>query len=67
MDIYATSIDYDPKNKLSIDFFRTVQNKMHYATHGNTAAELFFYRVESNKENLGLTNFKGNQPTKNET
>ena len=65
LDIYATRIDYDPKNKLSIDFFRTVQNKMHYATHGNTAAELIFYRVDSNKENLVLTNFKGNQPTKN--
>lgn len=67
LDIYATSIDYNPKNKLSIEFFKTVQNKMHYATHGNTAAELIFYRVDSNKENLGLTNFKGDYPTKNET
>jgi len=67
LDIYATSIDYDPKDQLSIDFFRTVQNKMHYATHGNTAAELIFYRVDSNKKNLGLTNFKGKQPTKHET
>lgn len=67
LDIYATSIDYDPKDKLSIDFFKTVQNKMHYATHGNTAAEVIFTRVDSNKENLGLTNFKGDYPTKSET
>lgn len=67
LDIYATSIDYNPKDKLSIDFFKTVQNKMHYATHGNTAAELIFYRVDSNKENIGLTNFKGDYPTKSET
>ncbi len=67
LDIYATSIDYNPKDKLSIDFFKTVQNKMHYATHGNTAAEVIFYRVNSEKENLGLTNFKGEYPTKSET
>ena len=67
LDIYATSIDYNPKDKLSIDFFKTVQNKMHYATHGNTAAEVIFYRVDSNKENLGLTNFKGDYPTRDET
>lgn len=66
LDIYATSIDYNPKDKLSIDFFKTVQNKMHYATHGNTAAEVIFYRVDSEKENLGLTYFKGNYPTKSE-
>ena len=67
LDIYATSIDYDPKDKLSIEFFKTVQNKMHYATHGHTAAEIIFARVDSNKENVGLTNFKGNYPTKSET
>lgn len=67
LDIYATSIDYNPKDKLSIEFFKTVQNKMHYATHGSTAAEVIFYRVDSKKENLGLTNFKGNYPMKNET
>lgn len=67
LDIYATSIDYNPKDKLSIGFFKTVQNKMHYATHGKTAAEVIFYRVDSEKDNLGLTNFKGNYPTKNET
>ena len=67
LDIYATSIDYDPKDELSIDFFKTVQNKMHYATHGHTAAEVIFYRVDSKKDNIGLTNFKGNYPTKSET
>ena len=67
LDIYATSIDYNPNDKLSINFFKTVQNKMHYATHGNTAAEVIFYRVDSKKDYLGLTNFKGNYPTKSET
>ena len=67
LDIYATSIDYNPKDKLSIDFFKTVQNKMHYATHGNTAAEVIFYRIDAKKDYLGLTNFKGNSPTKSET
>lgn len=67
LDIYATSIDYNPNDKLSINFFKTVQNKMYYATHGNTAAEVIFYRVDSKKDYLGLTNFKGNYPTKSET
>ena len=67
LDIYATAIDYDPKDKVSIEFFNTVQNKMHYATHGSTAAEVIFNRVDSSKENLGLTNFKGDYPTKSET
>ena len=67
LDIYATSIDYNPKDSLSIDFFKTVQNKMHYATHGKTAAEIIFTRVDSEKDNLGLTNFKGDYPTKSET
>ena len=67
LDIYSTSVDYNPKDKLSINFFKTVQNKMHYATHGLTAAEIIFTRVDSEKDNLGLTNFKGNYPTKSET
>lgn len=67
LDIYATSIDYDPKDELSIDFFKTVQNKMHYATHGHTAAEIIFTRVDTEKDYLGLTNFKGDYPTKSET
>ena len=67
LDIYATSIDYDAKDKKTKEFFKTVQNKMHYAVHGNTAAEVIFNRVDSEKENIGLTNFKGNMPTKSET
>ena len=67
LDIYATSIDYDPNNKLSISFFKNIQNKMHYAAHGHTAAEVIFYRVDSEKDYLGLTNFKGEYPTKSET
>ena len=67
LDIYATSIDYDVNNELTREFFKTVQNKMHYAVHGNTAAEIIFNRVDSNKENIGLTNFKGNMPTRSET
>ena len=67
LDIYATSIDYDAKDEKTKEFFKTVQNKMHYAVHGNTAAEVIFNRVDSEKENIGLTNFKGNIPTKSET
>ena len=67
LDIYATSVDYDAKEEITKEFFRTVQNKMHYATHGNTAAEVIFNRVDSEKENIGLTNFKGTIPTKAET
>lgn len=67
LDIYATSIDYNPKDKLSINFFKTVQNKMHFATHGQTAAEIVFNRVDANKSNIGLTNFKGDIPTREET
>ena len=67
LDIYATSVDYDANNELTKEFFKTIQNKMHYATHGNTAAEVIYNRVDSNKENIGLTNFKGNIPTRSET
>ena len=67
LDIYATSVDYDAKNEQTREFFKTVQNKMHYAVHGNTAAEVIFNRVDSKKENIGLTNFKGNMPTRAET
>lgn len=66
LDIYATSIDYDAKDEKTKEFFKTVQNKMHYAVHGNTAAEVIFNRVDSEKENIGLTNFKGNSPTRAE-
>ena len=67
LDIYATSVDYDAKNEQTREFFRTVQNKMHYAVHGKTAAEVIFNRVDSEKENIGLTNFKGSMPTRAET
>lgn len=66
LDIYATSIDYDPKKEITFNFFRTVQNKMHYAVSKSTAAEIVYNRVDSNKENIGLTNFKGDTPTRRE-
>jgi hypothetical protein len=66
LDIYATSIDYDPKAETSQLFFKTVQNKMHYAAHGHTAAELIYQRISAEKPNLGLTSFKGEKPTKEE-
>ena len=67
LDIYATSIDYDAKDEKTKEFFKTVQNKMHYAVHGNTAAEIIYNRVDSQKENIGLTSFRGDIPTKSET
>lgn len=67
LDIYSTSIDYNPKKEITINFFKTVQNKMHYAVSNNTAAEIVFNRVDSSKENIGLTNFKGDMPTRKET
>ncbi|MBI2595612.1 virulence RhuM family protein [Candidatus Daviesbacteria bacterium] len=65
-DIYATSVDYDPTDEQSILFFKTVQNKVHYAITGSTAAEIVAGRVNSKKPNVGLTNFRGNKPTKEE-
>lgn len=67
LDIYATSVDYDANSDLTKKFFKTVQNKMHYAVHENTAAEVIYNRVDSNKENIGLKNFKGDIPTRAET
>lgn len=67
LDIYATSIDYNPKLDISIHFFQTVQNKMHWAAHGHTAAEIIYQRIDSKKPNLGLTHIKGSSPTKHET
>jgi hypothetical protein len=66
LDIYATSIDYDAKAEISFQFFKTVQNKMHWAAHGETAAETIYSRIDATKPNLGLTNFKGDKPTKQE-
>lgn len=65
-DIYATSIDYDPTNDQSVQFFKTVQNKVHYAVTGNTATEIIVGRIDNKKKNLGLTNFRGAKPTKEE-
>jgi hypothetical protein len=62
LDIYATSIDYDPKAEVSIAFFKKVQNKIHYAVHGQTAAEVIFNRVDAEKEFMGLMTFTGNRP-----
>lgn len=66
LDLYATAIDYDPKSSKSIAFFKIVQNKLHFAAHGNTASEVIYFRVDSNKPFAGMTNFKGSQPTQAE-
>lgn len=63
LEIYATSIDYDPTAEVSIQFFKKVQNKIHYAIHGETAAEVIYHRVDAEKEFMGLTTFSGNHPT----
>ena len=62
LDIYATSIDYDPRAEISIEFFKKVQNKIHYAVHGQTAAEVIYSRADSEKEFMGLMSFKGSRP-----
>lgn len=63
LEIYATSIDYDPKAEVSIEFFKKVQNRIHYAVHGETAAETIYSRADAEKDFMGLTTFEGNQPT----
>ena len=63
-DIYALSVDYDPTDDLSINFFKTVQNKIHWAITGKTAAEIVATRANSRKPNMGLTNWRGNMPRK---
>lgn len=65
-DIYATSTDYDPRSKMTKLFFATVQNKMHYAVHEHTAAELIYERVDNEKPFVGMTNFKGNYVTRDD-
>ena len=65
-DIYATSTDYDPRAKMTKQFFATVQNKMHYAVHEHTAAELIYERVDNEKPFVGMTNFKGNYVTRDD-
>lgn len=66
-DIYATSIDYDPTQPITHEFFATVQNKMHWAAHGKTAAEVIAQRADASKPNMGLTAWKGKTLTKNDT
>ena len=63
LDIYATSIDYDPKADTSVLFFKKVQNKMHFAVHGQTAAEVIYSRTDAEKVFMGLTTFSGDEPT----
>lgn len=64
LEIYATSIDYDPRAKATQEFFKTVQNKMHYSAHGKTAAEIIYERADGNKPNMGLTSWTGLNPKK---
>ena len=66
LDLYATATDYDPKSDESIQFFKIVQNKLHYAAHGKTASEVIYFRVDSDKPFAGLTTFKGDEPTQAE-
>lgn len=63
LDLYATSVDYDAKAEDTILFFKMVQNKLHYATHGQTASELIYHRADSEQPFMGLTTFKGTHPT----
>lgn len=65
-DIYATAVDYDPQSDITRLFFATVQNKMHYAAHQHTAAEVIYQRVDANKPMVGMTNFKGNYITRDD-
>jgi hypothetical protein len=66
LEIYATSIDYDPRAEVTQRFFQTVQNKLHWAAHGHTAAEIVFQRANASLPFMGLTAFKGKKPTKQE-
>lgn len=67
LDLYATSVDYNPKSRESLAFFKLVQNKLHYAAHGHTAAEVIFERADANKPFMGLTTFSGDFPTVKDT
>ena len=66
LDLYATSVDYNPKSDESIQFFKIVQNKLHYAAHGHTAAEVIYDRADAEKPFMGLTNFEGELPSIND-
>ena len=67
LDLYATSVDYNPKAEESVRFFKIVQNKLHYAAHGHTAAEVIFERADADKPFMGLTSFDGEMPTLKDT
>ncbi|WP_268902596.1 RhuM family protein [Helicobacter bilis] len=67
LDLYATSIDYDPKSETSMQFFKVVQNKLHFAAQGHTAAEIIYDRADSEKDFMGLQTFKGDFPTLTDT
>lgn len=66
LDLYATSIDYDPKAEETVEFFKIVQNKLHYAAHGRTAAEVIAARADATQPNMGLTSFAGDRPRKSD-
>ena len=66
LEIYALSIDYDPRTSITQQFFKTVQNKMHFAAHGHTAAEVIYDRANAEKDFMGLTTWRGAMPTKHE-
>lgn len=66
LEIYALSIDYDPRTSITQQFFKTVQNKMHFAAHGHTAAEVIYDRANAKKDFMGLTTWRGAMPTKHE-
>jgi len=66
LDLYATAVDYDPRSETSQMFFKIVQNKLHYAAHGHTAAEVIYERADANKPFMGLTTFKGELPCLND-
>lgn len=66
LDLYATSVDYDPKSEETIKFFKIVQNKLHFAAHGQTASEVIYERADSEKEFMGLKSFKGDFPVWND-
>ena len=63
LDLYATAVDYDPRSEISVEFFKIVQNKLHFAAHGNTAAEVIYKRANADSPMMGLTSFKGDHPT----
>ena len=66
LEIYALSIDYDPRTEITQQFFKTVQNKMHFSAHGHTAAEVIYLRADADKDFMGLTTWRGIMPTRHE-